>query len=263
MRIIKQYIIDAFAENIFEGNPAAVCILKTWPDDRLLLNIAKENNLSETAFVSESDNYSKLRWFTPGEEIDLCGHATLATAFVLFNYYNAKDQISFNTKSGIITVEQKKELYKMVFPSFQMEKIDITRELIDAIGIVPKEAYLGRDMVLVLNNEESVRTFNPDLNKIKNISGLLLHVTEKGENFDCVSRTFAPKVGVPEDPVCGSGHCHLIPLWAKKLNKENIIAFQASEREGTLYCKNSNDIVEISGKAQLFSYSTLNIKGGY
>ena len=259
MNVIKQFTVDAFAENVFEGNPAAVCILENWPEDYLLQNIAIENNLSETAYVSQSDDYKKLRWFTPGGEIDLCGHATLATAFVLFNFYDKKDSIIFETKSGELTVEQHENLYKMTFPSFNMGKIEITEALRDALGVEPLEAYLGRDMVVVLENEDVVRNFEANLDKIKTLDGLLFHITAPGGHFDCVSRTFAPKLGVPEDPVCGSGHCHLVPLWAHKLGKKDILAYQASKRGGTLVCTYNEDTVEISGQAQLFSTSTLNI----
>jgi len=200
---LNQYIINAFTNIVFKGNPAAVCVLDSWLSDEILLKITQENNLSETAFVVQTNDKYHLRWFTPGGEIDLCGHATLATAFVYLNYIipNQKE-IAFETLSGVLTVTLKDDLYTMDFPSYDLKKVD---------------------------------------------------VTAKGDKVDCVSRTFAPKCNILEDPVCGSGHCHIIPYWAKILQKDKIVAYQDSFRGGYLYTKLNGNRIKLSGKAVLFS----------
>lgn len=248
---MKQYIIDAFTDTIFSGNQAAVCILDEWLSDETMLLIAKENNLSETAFLVKQKikNVYKLRWFTPGGEIDLCGHATLACAFVVMNYYekNLKTLI-FDTLSGELTVNRKnKNLYELDFPVYDLKKIEITDEIVELIGKKPIEAYLGRDLMCVFDDEEFILNANLDC-KIKN----------KIDKIDCISRSFAPKLNIYEDPVCGSGHCHIVPYWIQKLQKENLIAYQASERSGTLYCSLTDDgRVKMNGKATLFAISEI------
>lgn len=255
---MKQYVVDAFTDKVFSGNPAAVCVTDSEISEELMMNITKENNLSETAFAVKNGDFYKLRWFTPGGEIDLCGHATLGTAYVIMNYYE-KDlkEVSFETMSGILTVKRKGELYEMDFPTYDLKPVKITKDIVEALGAVPKEAYIGRDMLCVFDGEETVRKINPDLEKLKNIEGLLMHVTAKGEKFDCVSRSFAPKLKIAEDPVCGSGHCHIVPYWAEKLNKNTITAYQASERGGILYCRKENGRIKISGKVSLYSIAEL------
>lgn len=257
---MKQYIVDAFADKNFEGNPAAVCILEKWPDDLLLLNIAKENNLSETAFISKADGFKKLRWFTPDGEIELCGHATLATAFVLINYIDTtKENVTFSTLSGDLIVTKKNGLFEMVFPAYDLKPVEIENKLTQAIGIKPKEVYLGRDLLCILESEQQVIDLDPDMDKVKELDGLLLQVTAQGSDVDCVSRTFAPKLNVDEDPVCGSGHCHIVPYWAEKLNKDSIIAYQASSRGGKLYTAFENSKVTLSGNVVLYAISDLYI----
>lgn len=256
---MKQYVVDAFTENVFGGNPAAICVMESWIDEETMMNITRENNLSETAFtVKEGEKY-KLRWFTPGGEIDLCGHATLATAYVIMNYYE-KDlkTVVFNTMSGDLVVNKKDDLYEMDFPAYDLKQVDVTAEMTDAIGVKPLEAYMGRDLLCVLEDENIVRNLNPDIDKIKQIDGLLLHVTAKGSDVDCVSRSFAPKLNVIEDPVCGSGHCHIAPYWMEKLNKNDLVAYQASKRGGTLYCSMKDKRVTLSGKAALYSIADIN-----
>lgn len=255
---MKQYVVDAFTDKVFSGNPAAVCVTNSEISEELMMNITRENNLSETAFAVKNGDFYKLRWFTPGGEIDLCGHATLGTAYVIMNYYE-KDlkEVSFETMSGILTVKRKGELYEMDFPTYDLKPVKVTEDIIEALGAVPKEAYIGRDMLCIFDNEETVRKLAPDLEKLKNIEGLLMHVTAKGEKFDCVSRSFAPKLNVAEDPVCGSGHCHIVPYWAEKLNKNTITAYQASERGGILYCRKENGRIKISGKVSLYSIAEL------
>lgn len=255
---MKQYIVDAFAEQLFEGNPAAVCVLDHWLEEDLMLKIAQENNLSETAFAVKKGTGYHLRWFTPAREIDLCGHATLATAFVIMNYIEKElTEIAFQTLSGDLIVTKNQDLYEMQFPSFTLEPIEVTQDMEKAIGFRPIEAWIGRDLICVLKNEEQVKSVTADLDKAKQLPGLLLHVTAASADFDCVSRTFAPKVNISEDPVCGSGHCHIAPLWAQKLKKNNIIARQASQRGGTLQRQVKTGNVELAGKAVLFSISQL------
>ena len=277
---MKQYIVDAFTDKVFSGNPAAICILDEWLADEIMLSIAKENNLSETAFAIKQETKDSvnvihyiLRWFTPGGEIDLCGHATLACAFVIMNYYekNLKTVI-FDTLSGKLTVNRKNgDLYELDFPAYDLKKVEITDEMIELIGKKPTEAYLGRDLMCVFDDEEFILSANLDSEKIKKLDGLLLHITAQHSNYslnskiknttdkiDCISRSFAPKLNVYEDPVCGSGHCHIAPYWIKKLQKENLIAYQASKRSGTLYCSLANNgRMKMSGKAALFAISEI------
>lgn len=195
-----------------------------------------------------------MRWFTPGGEIDLCGHATLACAYVLFRFYipNA-EKVVFSTLSGDLIVKRNDDLLEMEFPAYKLEKIPVTQAMIDTIGATPSEAYMGRDLLCVFDDEKTVRNLQPDMNKLLDLDGLLLQVTAPGKNADSVSRSFAPKLNVTEDPVCGSGHCHIVPYWAKRLNKGNLVAYQASKRGGTLYCRMAGDKVFLAGKAVLFS----------
>ncbi len=257
---MKYYIVDAFANKIFEGNPAGVCVLNEWLSDDLMQKIAIENNLSETAFaVKEDDNY-RLRWFTPGGEIDLCGHATLATAYVIANYVESDAAtIRFRTLSGQLVVTRKGELYEMDFPSFELKPKPVTDAIVKALQARPMEVYMGRDLLCVMADESQVFGANPDQSKLMELEGLLVHMTVKGTEFDCVSRTFAPKCGVPEDPVCGSGHCHIIPYWANRLGKNVLIARQASPRGGTLYCEYKGGRVFLSGYAALYLVGEIKI----
>lgn len=251
---IKQYVVDAFTDKVFKGNPAAVCILPEWIPDMLMQNIAQENNLSETAFTVKRENIYELRWFTPGGEIDLCGHATLGTAYVLFRFIE-KDSgsISFQTKSGQLIVKKVNDLYEMDMPAYPLTEVPVTDEMELAIGFRPSEAWLGRDLVCVMADEQQVLQAMPNEERLKELDGLLLQLTAKGTTYDCVTRSFAPKLNVLEDPVCSSGHCHVIPLWANKIKKRELIAFQASKRSGVLYCRIENDRVILAGKAILYS----------
>jgi PhzF family phenazine biosynthesis protein len=258
---MRQYVIDAFADKVFEGNPAAVCILDEWLSDETMLKITRENNLSETAFaVKEGPDY-KLRWFTPGGEIELCGHATLATAYVITEFIDTSTkEISFKTLSGLLKVLKKGEFLEMDFPAYELERIDVTDEMTKAIGVRPVEAYMGRDMLCILESEEDVRNLKIDMQKVCKLDGLLLQVTAKGNEYDCVSRSFAPKLNVLEDPVCGSGHCHIIPYWANKTGKNKLIAYQASPRGGTLFCVSQGKRIKISGKATLYSVAEIYVE---
>lgn len=254
---MKCYIIDTFTDTVFKGNPAGVCVLKEWIPVDLMLNIARENNLSETAFTVKSNDIYELRWFTPGGEIDLCGHATLATGYVLMNFYDEDIIVSFKTKSGILTVRKSDDLYEIDMPSYDLKPVEVSDEMEKAIGNRPIEAWLGRDLVCIMENENQVINARPDMNLVKALDGLLLQLSAKGANYDCVTRSFAPKLNVDEDPVCGSGHCHVVPLWSKKLCKDSLVAYQASKRTGILYCKMEENRVFISGRAVLYAESNI------
>ena len=255
---MRQYIVDAFTDKVFHGNQAAVCVLEKWLPEERMMDITRENNFSETAFtVKEGEKYH-LRWFTPGGEIDLCGHATLATAFVLLNYYEkGVGQVVFDTLSGDLIVNRRGELFEMEFPAYALRSVPVTDAMEEALGIRPVEAYMARDLLCVLDDEQAVRQLKPDLEKIREIDGLLLHVTARGREEDCVSRSFAPKLSVAEDPVCGSGHCHIIPYWAEVLGKDELVAYQASRRGGTLYCRREGDKIFMAGKAVLYAIDEL------
>lgn len=255
---MKQYVVDAFTDQVFHGNQAAVCVLDAWLPEELMMNITRENNFSETAFTVREGEKWHLRWFTPGGEIDLCGHATLGTAFVLLNYYETEArQVVFTTLSGDLIVTRKGELYEMEFPAYDLKRVDVTAAKEDALGASVKEAYLARDLLCVLEDEQTVRDLTPDLEKIKQVDGLLVHVTARGKDEDCVSRSFAPKLSVAEDPVCGSGHCHIIPYWADQLGRNELVAYQASRRGGTLYCRREGSKIFMAGKAALYSIDEL------
>lgn len=255
---MKQYIVDAFTDTVFKGNPAAVCILDNQISDELMLNIAKENNLSETAFAIKDNSSYHLRWFTPKAEIDFCGHATLGTSYVIANFIEPEcKNITFHTLSGNITVKVSDGLFTMDFPMYKLNPIAVTDKMTEAFGVRPVEAYLDRDLLLVLGSEDEVINLCPNQEIMKELDGLCIAVTAKGQKYDCVSRVFAPELNVPEDPVTGSTHCMIVPYWAEKLNKTAITAFQASERTGIMYAKLQNDRVKISGSAVLFAVSEI------
>lgn len=255
---MRQYVVDAFTDKVFAGNPAAVCVMEHWISDELMTKIALENNFSETAFIVKEGEKYHLRWFTLAGEINLCGHATLASSFVIFHYFEKdRTEITFSTLSGDLVIRRAGELFEMQFPAFALREIAVTQEIADALGARPRAAYLGEDMLCVFDSEEEVRAIRPDLEKVKLLDGLILHVTAKGEGFDCVSRTFAPKCNTPEDPVCGRGHCHIVPYWTERLRKTEVVAYQASPRGGVLYCRMENGRVILGGKAALFSIGEL------
>lgn len=257
---MKCYHVDAFAERLFEGNPAAVCVMDAWPDDALMQSIAIENNLSETAFtVREGDGW-RLRWFTPGGEIDLCGHATLGTAFVLANFVEpGAERFVFNTLSGELTVERRGDMYELDFPAYDMSPVPVTEAMERAIGKRVKAAWMARDLVCELESADDVVSAEVDQGLVKALDGLLLHITAAGDGYDCVSRSFAPKLAVAEDPVCGSGHCHIAPIWSERLGKEVLRARQASKRGGTLICTVKDGRCALAGGAVLYSTAEINI----
>ncbi|MBO4910531.1 MAG: PhzF family phenazine biosynthesis protein [Lachnospiraceae bacterium] len=255
---MKQYIVDAFTDTVFHGNQAAVCVLDEWLPDKTMMDIAAENNFSETAFTVKAGEGYDLRWFTPGDEINLCGHATLAAAYVLFNYYEKDtDRIVFHTLSGDLITERHGDGIKMDFPVYSLNKVPVTEEMASAMGAAPKEAYLDRDLLLVYEDEDIIRKMKPDIDKVKQLDGLGVGVTAPGKDYDCVSRFFVPELSIPEDPVTGSVHCMITPYWTERLGKSSLNAFQASKRGGELICELKGDRVIISGKAVLFAVSEL------
>ncbi len=247
------YQVDAFTDQLFGGNPAAVIPLKSWLSDDVMQKIAAENNLSETAFFTQINNTTfELRWFTPAYEIDLCGHATLATAHIIYSElgYN-ESSITFKTlKAGNLEVTRSNDLYVLNFPSRIPEPFTAPQELISAIGnIQPIEVLKSRDFMFVYENENIVKNLTPDFSAIAKITKKGVIATSKGDNIDFVSRFFIPGAGIDEDPVTGSSHCNLIPYWAEKLQKNKLVALQISERIGKLYCENKNERVLMAGNA--------------
>ena len=251
---IPIFQVDAFTSDIFKGNPAAVCPLKEWLPDKMMQNIAMENNLSETAFYVEDNGIFYIRWFTPKAELDLAGHPTLATAHILLHeFQNDNKELTFKTKVGdTLKVTINENLYLMDFPSRPPKQINEIDLLCEALGKKPLEFLAYRDLIAVFSNQDEILSINPDLEKLKKIDYPSIVVTSLGDNSDFVSRNFAPKLGIPEDPVTGSSHCELIPYWSNKINKKELIALQVSERGGKIYCTNKDNRVLIGGRAVTF-----------
>jgi PhzF family phenazine biosynthesis protein len=257
---IPFYQIDAFTRTVFSGNPAAVCPLETWLEDDKLQAIAMENNLSETAFFVRSNERYELRWFTPKVEVDLCGHATLAAAHVIFNFLDRSNEIvMFHTKSGPLRVERRGDLLSMNFPSSPGKACPAPESLILGLGIKPREVLLSRDYLAVYDTVDTVERMKPDMNHLLDLECLGVIVTAPGTESDFVSRFFAPKVGVPEDPVTGSAHCTLIPYWSEKLGKSTLHAVQLSERGGELFCEDLADKVQIAGHAVTYLEGSISL----
>ncbi len=251
----KIYQIDAFTDKVFMGNPAAVCPLEQWLSDDLLQKIAMENNLAETAFyVRQGDQYH-IRWFTPAVEVDLCGHATLAAAFVLFNHENHTGDVIhfFSPRSGPLTVTKRGDLLTLDFPTDHFEPVALTEVLESCTNQHPLSAFKGKtDYLLVFETEAAVRNAMPAFERIAGLKARGLIITAPGDEVDFVSRFFAPQAGITEDPVTGSAHTTLTPYWAKELGKTELSAIQLSERRGYLQCRHLGDRVEISGQARLY-----------
>ena len=251
----KIYQVDSFTDKVFAGNPAAVCPLETWLTDGVLQKIAMENNLAETAFYVKKEDHYELRWFTPAVEVDLCGHATLAAAFVLFNHENFKEKnIQFHTRrSGVLTVSNNEGWLTLNFPTDSFMQKELTDEIIECFNIPPTKVFEGRtDYLVVFNEEDEIRNVIPSFRKILALKVRGVIITAKGKKVDFVSRFFGPQVGVDEDPVTGSAHTTLIPYWSKELGKTEMTAIQLSSREGYLKCEYLGDRVEISGQAKLY-----------
>lgn len=251
----KIYQVDAFTNELFRGNPAAVCPLKNWLKDEIMQNIAMENNLAETAFYVKNGESYEIRWFTPTVEVDLCGHATLAAAYVLFfqeGYENETIQF-ISPRRGNLFVKKENEWLILDFPTDTIEKVDITDEILSCFDIKPVEAYQGKtDLMLIFSDENEIQHLVPSFQNIVKIEARGLIVTAKGDKVDFVSRFFAPQSGIDEDPVTGSAHTTLTPFWAEKLGKTELTALQLSNRTGYLQCRHLGERVEISGQAKLY-----------
>lgn len=255
------YIIDAFTDHVFGGNPAAVCPLQEWLPAATMQQLANENNLSETAFfVQRMDGDYDIRWFTPELEIDLAGHPTLASAFALFEILgHAKDEIRFHSKSGLLTVTRKGELMEMNFPARMPVKCDIPPHLLEGFNITPQKVLRSRDYLLVFNNQDEIEKAIPDYTHLNQVDTLGIIITAKGNQADFVSRFFVPNSVIGEDPVTGSAHATLIPYWAQELTLSTMKAEQLSKRRGDLWCGIAGDRVTIAGKAVLYLTGTFNI----
>lgn len=259
---IKIYQIDAFTDKIFSGNPAAICPLAQWLDDAILQKIAMENNLAETGFVVKENDSYQIRWFTPTVEVDLCGHATLAAAYVLFNHLKfSGDEILFHSRSGTLSVRRNNELFTLNFPGDIFESVELTPQLAAAFRIKPKEVYKGKtDYMFIFDNEAQINSLQPDFHAISNLKARGVIVTAKGNQVDFVSRFFAPQSGINEDPVTGSAHTTLIPYWSGLLNKKKLKAIQLSPRKGYLQCNYLGERVEIGGQARTYMTGEIEIE---
>jgi PhzF family phenazine biosynthesis protein len=258
------YQVDAFTSELFAGNPAAVCPLDNWLDDGTLQAIAAENNLSESAFLVRSGAAFELRWFTPLVEVSLCGHATLASAYVVFNLFAwQEDTVSFHTRrSGILSVARKGDLLEMDFPARPASPTRKPPGLEQALGSTAAEVLGSKeDLLVILENERTVRGLKPDFAALGTVEHRGVIVSARGERSDFVSRFFAPLVGIPEDPVTGSAHCVLVPYWARALGKRDLHALQVSKRGGELFCRERGERVSIAGRAVLYLEGTITIPG--
>ena len=255
---IDLFHVDAFTNQLFSGNPAAVCILESWLPDAVMRKMAAEHNLAETAFVVPRGDKYDLKWYTPEIEMDLCGHATLASAHVLFEEIGIeKESIAFETNSGLLQVKKVDEGYSMDFPSRIPVPAALPDEILQSIGVQPRIVMKHRDYVLIYDNEEMIRSLHPDASKMNRINldpgGVI--VTAPGNEVDFVSRFFTPQASIFEDPVTGSAHCSLIPYWSGVLKKKKMIARQLSQRGGTLFCEDLDERVRIGGEAVTYSRS--------
>lgn len=251
---ISLYQVDAFTNHVFGGNPAAVCPLDKWLPDSTLQKIAAENNLSETAFFVPKGDDFELRWLTPATEVDLCGHATLASSFVLFEILNYKNKtLTFHTRSGILTVEKTTEGYTMNLPANKYQETEVTPLLSRAVGIKPMKAVIGKNLLMAeIGSEKELRSLIPEIYTVMQVHPHGLVITAKGDNVDFVSRSFFPNLGINEDSVTGASHTLLTPYWAAKLGKTSMKAKQLSKRGGDLNCSLVGDRVEIGGQAVLY-----------
>ena len=248
----KLYQIDTFTDKLYHGNPAAVCVTDKELSEELMQNIADENNLAETAFVVKTSEGYNIRWFTPAVEVDLCGHATLASAYVLFNHlaYEGDTIVFKSRKSGLLAVTKSGNLLTLDFPSDTLQEANTPQALIDAFGSKPLKTYKGNtDFLLIFSNEEQIKAFEPNMDLIAKAGGRGVIVSAPGIEVDFVSRFFAPQAGIPEDPVTGSAHTTLTPYWSKELNKTKLYAKQLSKRQGDLICEYLGNRVKISGIA--------------
>lgn len=258
---IPIYQVDAFTLGPFSGNPAAVCPLDAWLDDDTLQGIAAENNLSETAYIVASESGYDLRWFTPAIEVDLCGHATLAAGYVVLHHLQPDlDSVAFETMSGRLVVSRDGDRLSMDFPARPPTPVAVSEALSDALGEAPSEVHLARDVLAVYDDEASIRRLSPDQARLLALDeGFGVIVSARGDSVDFVSRFFVPRAGIAEDPVTGSAHCTLVPFWAERLGKTQLVAHQVSARGGELHCEHRGDRVTISGRCTLFLTGTLHL----
>jgi len=254
------FFVDAFSSELFSGNPAAV-IFSDLNDDELMQKIAAENNLSETAFINIENDINHIRWFSPTTEVNLCGHATLASAFIYFNYIDtSKTEISFQSASGVLKVTNALDKYELDFPKDNFKQVDQIQAVFAATGLKPIETYIGDiNMLAIYENEEQIKAIEPDFENLAKLEGQGLIISSPSDDFDFVSRYFCPKYGINEDPVTGSAHTTLIPYWSNKLNKTILHAKQVSSRGGELFCKNLEQRVLIAGDAKLYMKGELKI----
>lgn len=261
---VPLYQVDAFTGDVFGGNPAAVCPLERWLDDGRLQAIAAENNLSETAFFQAAPEGAarRLRWFTPRTEVDLCGHATLASAWVVFERVDpGAEVVRFETRSGPLAVERRPDgLLALDLPARPPEPVEPPRALVEGLGVEPREVLAGRrDYLVVVEDEEAVRRLRPDPRRLRALDRLGIIVTAPGASCDFVSRFFAPALGVEEDPVTGSAHCSLVPYWARRLGRHALHARQVSDRGGELFCEDRGERVRVAGRAVLYLEGTIHL----
>ena len=257
---IPIYQVDAFASRLFTGNPAAVCPLEAWPDASLMQAIAAENNLAETAFFVPRGGAYELRWFTPGVEVDLCGHATLAAAVVILNYLDKQaEEVRFETRSGELRVRRAGELLAMDFPSRPPVRCAEVPELTAALGAPPLELWESRDYMALYESEEQILALRPDMGRLAAVGHSAAIVTASGREADFVSRFFAPASGVPEEPATGSSHSTLFPYWAGRLGKTKLRALQLSSRGGELMCEDRGDRVTIAGRGIAYLEGTITV----
>lgn len=252
---LRLYQVDAFSPEVFGGNPAAVCPLDAWLPDDVLQGIASENNLSETAFVLRDEVRGwQIRWFTPTQEVDLCGHATLAAAYILFTRLApGLEKAAFHSRSGpLVVTQQEGEWMEMDFPAWMPQPCAMPEGLVEALGATPRQTLVTRDLMAVFDTEEQVRALVPDMAKLAQLEYFAVVATAPGYEADFVSRFFAPRVGVPEDPVTGSAHCALVPYWSRVLRKRYMLAYQLSARGGVLQCEDRGERVGIGGQAVLY-----------
>lgn len=251
---IRFFQLDAFTNQLFKGNPAVVCILESWLDDEILQAIAKEINLSETVFIVQKHNDYHIRWFTPMVEVDLCGHGTLAASYVVLELLEKnRVHVTFLSASGPLQVSRTDKGYAMDFPVTHYETADVTNSIIGALGAKPIELYQNHNYLAVFTNERQIRDIEPDFGLLKKLPHSGVIITAKGDHVDFVSRYFAPKDGINEDPVTGSAHCMLASYWAEKSGKFNFHAKQLSQRGGDIYCELRGDRVMLTGNVKLFS----------
>jgi PhzF family phenazine biosynthesis protein len=257
---IPLYQVDAFTSRLFGGNPAAVCPLEAWLDDRTMQAIAAENNLAETAFFVGAGGRYDLRWFTPLVEVDLCGHATLASAFVIFNRLEPSlEAVSFRSKSGDLRVTRAGGRLTLDFPAWPPERRDVPEDLSRALGAPPREVWASHDSMAVYDSEDEVRRLEPDMGRVAALQTFAVIATAPGRTADFVSRFFAPRQGIPEDSVTGRAHCTLTPYWARRLGRSALHALQLSRRGGELFCEDRGDRVAISGHAVQFLEGTIEV----